>query len=66
MYQLIKAIFKNPNDKTKVSLVYGNVTHPPSRLRVTHLIRAVSNAFCCFEGVDVCRSRKKISSSNAN
>jgi cytochrome-b5 reductase len=25
MYQLIKAIFKNPNDKTKVSLVYGNV-----------------------------------------
>jgi len=25
-YQLIKAIFKNPNDKTKVTLVYGNVT----------------------------------------
>ena len=26
MYQLIRAIFNNPNDKTKVSLVYGNVT----------------------------------------
>ena len=35
MYQLIKAIFKNPNDKTKVSLVYGNVTHPRP-LRALH------------------------------
>ena len=26
MYQLIKAIFKNPNDKTKVTLVFGNVS----------------------------------------
>ncbi|EXJ89835.1 cytochrome-b5 reductase [Capronia epimyces CBS 606.96] len=26
MYQLIRAIFKNPEDKTKVSLVYGNIT----------------------------------------
>jgi len=25
MYQLIRAIFKNPEDKTKVTLVYGNV-----------------------------------------
>jgi cytochrome-b5 reductase len=25
MYQLIRAIFKNPEDKTKVSLVFGNV-----------------------------------------
>ncbi|EED16802.1 NADH-cytochrome b5 reductase, putative [Talaromyces stipitatus ATCC 10500] len=25
MYQLIRAIFKNPDDKTKVTLVYGNV-----------------------------------------
>lgn len=24
MYQLVRAIFKNPNDKTKVTLVYGN------------------------------------------
>jgi cytochrome-b5 reductase len=24
-YQLIKAILSNPNDKTQVSLVYGNV-----------------------------------------
>jgi cytochrome-b5 reductase len=27
MYQLIKAIFKNPKEKTKVTLVYGNVSH---------------------------------------
>ena len=26
MYQLCRAIFTNPNDKTKVSLVFGNVT----------------------------------------
>ena len=26
MYQLIRAIFKNPEDKTKVNLVYGNLT----------------------------------------
>ncbi|KAB8276667.1 NADH-cytochrome b5 reductase 2 [Aspergillus minisclerotigenes] len=26
MYQLIRQIFKNPDDKTKVTLVYGNVT----------------------------------------
>jgi cytochrome-b5 reductase len=26
MYQLCRAIFKNPNDKTKVTLVFGNVT----------------------------------------
>ena len=26
MYQLARAIFKNPNDKTKVTLVFGNIT----------------------------------------
>ncbi|KAI1619896.1 NADH-cytochrome b5 reductase 2 [Exophiala viscosa] len=26
MYQLIRAIFKNPEDKTKVSLIFGNLT----------------------------------------
>lgn len=26
MYQLVRSIFKNPNDKTKVTLVFGNVT----------------------------------------
>ncbi|RFU75146.1 nadh-cytochrome b5 reductase 2 [Trichoderma arundinaceum] len=26
MYQLVRTIFKNPNDKTKVTLVFGNVT----------------------------------------
>ena len=36
MYQLIKAIFKNPNDKTKVSLVYGNVPPTPNSVRSIH------------------------------
>jgi cytochrome-b5 reductase len=26
MYQLLRSIFKNPEDKTKVTLVFGNVT----------------------------------------
>ncbi len=26
MYQLARAIFKNPNDKTKVTLVFGNIS----------------------------------------
>ena len=26
MWQVMRAIFKNPNDKTKVTLVFGNVT----------------------------------------
>lgn len=26
MYQLCRAIFKNPNDKTKVTLVFGNIS----------------------------------------
>lgn len=26
MYQLVRAIFKNPEDKTKVTLVFGNLT----------------------------------------
>lgn len=26
MYQLLRAIFKNPEDKTKVSLIFGNLT----------------------------------------
>ena len=31
MYQLARAIFKNPEDKTKVTLVYGNVTADDQR-----------------------------------
>lgn len=33
MFQLIRAIFKNPEDKTKVTLVYGNVTEDDILLR---------------------------------
>lgn len=33
MYQLTRAIFNNPNDKTKVTLVFGNVTEEDILLR---------------------------------
>lgn len=33
MYQLTRAIFKNPEDKTKVTLVFGNVTEEDILLR---------------------------------
>ncbi|KAI0995812.1 NADH-cytochrome b5 reductase 2 [Podosphaera aphanis] len=33
MYQLVRAIFKNPEDKTKVTLVFGNVTEEDILLR---------------------------------
>lgn len=33
MYQLIRAIFKNPQDKTKVTLVFGNVSEQDILLR---------------------------------
>lgn len=33
MWQLARAIFSNPEDKTKVTLVFGNVTHDDILLR---------------------------------
>jgi cytochrome-b5 reductase len=33
MYQLLRVIFRNPDDKTKVTLVYGNVTEQDILLR---------------------------------
>ncbi|KAH8899365.1 ferredoxin reductase-like protein [Thozetella sp. PMI_491] len=33
MFQLLRAIFNNPNDKTKVTLVFGNVTEEDILLR---------------------------------
>jgi len=33
MYQLTRAIFKNPNDKTKVTLVFGNIGEEDILLR---------------------------------
>ncbi|KAI9703534.1 MAG: NADH-cytochrome b5 reductase [Bogoriella megaspora] len=53
MYQVLRAIFKNPEDKTKVTLLYGNVTEDdillkkelddlentyPQRFRVLHTL----------------------------
>lgn len=33
MWQLVRAIFKNPDDKTKVTLVFGNVTEQDMLLK---------------------------------
>lgn len=33
MYQIIRGIFKNPEDKTKVTLVFGNVSEEDVLLR---------------------------------
>ena len=33
MYQLARAIFKNPADKTKVTLIFGNLTEPDILLK---------------------------------
>jgi cytochrome-b5 reductase len=53
MYQLVRAIFSNPEDKTKVTLVFGNVTEEdillkkefdelentyPQRFQVTYML----------------------------
>jgi len=37
MYQLVRAIFQNPDDKTKVTLVYGNRNEDVS-IRIYHLL----------------------------
>lgn len=43
MYQLIRAIFKNPDDKTKVTLVYGNVAEEDILLK--HELEEIENKF---------------------
>lgn len=43
MYQLIRAIFKNPEDKTKVTLVYGNLTENDILLK--HELAELENTY---------------------
>ena len=43
MYQLIRAIFKNPDDKTKVTLVYGNVSEEDILLK--HELEELENTY---------------------
>lgn len=43
MYQLCRAIFKNPNDKTKVTLVYGNVSEGDILLK--HEFQELENTY---------------------
>ncbi|KAL9100196.1 MAG: hypothetical protein Q9163_004402 [Psora crenata] len=50
MYQLARAIFKNPDDKTKVTLVFGNVTEEDILLKseFEHLENTYPNRFRAF------------------
>ena len=43
MYQLIRAIFKNPADKTKVTLVFGNLTE--SDILLKHELQDIENTY---------------------
>lgn len=54
MYQLIRAIFKNPEDKTKVTLVYGNRTEDDMILKkeLQHLENTYPNRFRAFYVLD--------------
>ncbi|ETN45342.1 uncharacterized protein HMPREF1541_09173 [Cyphellophora europaea CBS 101466] len=54
MYQLIHTIFKNPNDKTKVSLIFGNVTEDDILLKeeFQKLERDFPQRFKAFYTVD--------------
>ncbi|KAI1420174.1 oxidoreductase NAD-binding domain-containing protein [Xylaria sp. FL1777] len=54
MYQLIRAIFNNPEDKTKVTLVFGNVTEEDILLRreLTHIENTYPQRFRAFYVLD--------------
>lgn len=54
MYQLIRAIFKNPSDKTKVTLVFGNLTEPDILLKpeLQELENTYPNRFRAFYVLD--------------
>lgn len=43
MYQLARAIFKNPDDKTKVTLVFGNLTQEDILLK--HEFEELENTY---------------------
>lgn len=54
MYQLARAIFKNPEDKTKVTLVFGNVSEEDILLKreFEHLENTYPNRFRAFYVLD--------------
>ncbi|KAL8723840.1 MAG: hypothetical protein Q9181_007147 [Wetmoreana brouardii] len=54
MYQLCRAIFSNPNDKTKVTLVFGNVTEEDILLKreLEHLENTFPRRFKAFYMLD--------------
>ena len=54
MYQLARAIFKNPADKTKVTLVFGNLTEADILLKseFQHLENTYPNRFRAFYVLD--------------
>lgn len=54
MYQLCRAIFKNPNDKTKVTLLFGNVKEEDILLRkeINELEQKYPNRFRAFYTLD--------------
>jgi cytochrome-b5 reductase len=54
MYQLCRAIFNNPNDKTKVTVVYGNVSDKDILLKseLEHLENTYPQRFRAFYVLD--------------
>jgi len=54
MYQLARAIFNNPDDKTKVTLVFGNVTEDDILLKreLDHLENTYPQRFRAFYVLD--------------
>ncbi|KAI9744475.1 MAG: NADH-cytochrome b5 reductase [Claussenomyces sp. TS43310] len=54
MYQLTRAIFNNPDDKTKVTLVFGNLTEEDILLKheFEHLENTYPQRFRCFYTLD--------------
>lgn len=54
MYQLCRAIFKNPDDKTKVTLIFGNVTEEDILLKkeLEHLENQYPQRFRAFYTLD--------------
>ena len=54
MYQLIRAIFSNPEDKTSVTLVFGNLTENDILLRqeLAHLENTYPRQFKAFYVLD--------------
>ena len=54
MYQLARAIFKNPADKTQVTLVFGNLTEADILLKseFQHLENTYPNRFRAFYVLD--------------